>query len=432
MELLQITAQYSNAVLVAILPHVSDFAHKLNLPIPTPVTPAQVRYFKCDPRKDHVGGMLMLTNRFQFTFLNGRVCVYRSPSSYFSLQDIDMPAEFYGPVKVSKKEAVRIAHEAIKKLGYTDKAVHADTDPKITPPVQIGTNYVPRYRIRWLDPAWRGARTPGSPIPAILDIEVNAGNRRVEMLSMTSRETQAPNPRVGVQPPPVQGQPKGPHLMQAGHASWASKEYASAMLTNVLPMISDFIAKAGLTVKTPVTTNDVDPSRYTCVIDQGNPVIQLYLKNGDRFNYTHGHVTAFYAHDAFFKFPEVGRVDEFIGKINVSTNEAIAVSKDALKRLGYNSKLDMAFGPPLYIPMDRFIRYFIRYSRTDDNAPVSNFEIDLGDKSIKAIYLDDPVLWRDPPKIDVPMLPITNAPPAKKSESPALPPPPSLPPTLIK
>jgi len=156
MELIQITAQYSNAVLVAILPHVSDFADKLNLPILAPVTTSHVLTFKCDPRKEHIGGFMTLTNGYQFTFLDGRVCVYRSPQSYYSLQDPSRIPEFYGPTKVGEREAIMIARNAIRKLGYEDRMFHAENSPLVTPPEKIGTNSVARYRLKWTDPNWRG------------------------------------------------------------------------------------------------------------------------------------------------------------------------------------------------------------------------------------------------------------------------------------
>ena len=42
-EIIRITADYSNAVLVAVLPYVSDFAQKLDLPVPHPITTAHVQ-----------------------------------------------------------------------------------------------------------------------------------------------------------------------------------------------------------------------------------------------------------------------------------------------------------------------------------------------------------------------------------------------------
>ncbi len=60
MELVHMTATYSNAMLVAILPQVSDFSKKLDLPIPQPITAAQVQNFKPFPYMDFIGGGLIL------------------------------------------------------------------------------------------------------------------------------------------------------------------------------------------------------------------------------------------------------------------------------------------------------------------------------------------------------------------------------------
>ena len=421
-EFIHVTAQYSNAVLVAVLPYITDFSHKLNLSIVAPVTPSQVLSFKCDPRKDHIGGVITLTNHFEFTFLDGRVCVYRSPQSYFSLQEPDLVPKFYGPVKINKQKALEVAHDVIRKLGYTDQMFHADRVPQITLPEKVGTNYVARYMFQWLDPTWRGSKTI---VPSLLTVEVNASNSRIEMMSITSRETQRPSPKVDVEPAPLR-KAEQPQLRQDEGRKTESinSAYAEAFLNAILPQVSEFIIKAGLSIATPLTTNDVDISQYICTLDRGNPNAQLYLKSGDRFNYTHGHVTAFYAHDAFLKFPDMGKVEDFLGKINMNTNDAITLAKQVVKKLGYTDRrMETGFGAPIYVGTDKFTRYFIHFHRPEDNSYIAAFEIDLESKTIKSVYLDDPSLWREPPKIDVPIsLPPpkeTNAAPAKRAVTPA-------------
>jgi hypothetical protein len=170
MEFLQVTSQYSNAVLVALLPYVSDFAHKLSLPILTPVIPSHVLEFRCSPRRDQIGGLITLTNGCRFSFLDGRVCTYRSPASYFSLPDIDLIPRFYGPVNVREKEAIKIARDVIERLGYAPGAFHAELAPEVTLPRKVGTNYVARYRVRWLDPSWPASKKAAGIVPALMDI----------------------------------------------------------------------------------------------------------------------------------------------------------------------------------------------------------------------------------------------------------------------
>jgi hypothetical protein len=399
MELVQITSQYSNAVLIAILPYIAEFCQNLNLPITTPITPIQVEYFKCDPRKDHIGGLCVLTNHYQFSFMEGRVCVFRSPQSFFSLQDPERLPQFYGKVTIKEKEALRIAHETIKNLGYKDSMFHAGKPPQITPPENVGNNYIPRYRFKWIEDTGSKPKTP-----TLLDMEVNASNGRVEMIQMVSAETHRPSPKVDVQPPVVKSSPpKSDMPPPSSKIIWPSKEFKLAFLNAILPQITEFAPKARLAVKMPVTTNDVDFSKFTCVIDQGNVAVQLYLNNGDRFNYEHGHVEAFYGHDAFDKFPNMGNIDDFLGRINMSTNEAITLTKEVLAKFGYKKKMNLGFGIPKYIPNKDFTRYFVHYHRPEDNEYIAMFEVDLEHRNVKGICLSDPSFWRDPPKVNVPV-----------------------------
>ncbi len=186
----------------------------------------------------------------------GRVCVYRSPQSYFSLQDPEAIPKFYGPVKIKEKAALKIAHQTIKKLGYTDEMVHADTIPKITLPEKMGFNYVPRYRFRWVTS--RSKSNDSSVVPAVFDIEVNAENRQIEMLSFAGIESQLPGPKVEVRPQIIK-RSEEPELQRGPvEAVWANKQYAVAVLKAILPEISDFITKTGIPLQTPVTTNDID------------------------------------------------------------------------------------------------------------------------------------------------------------------------------
>src|SRR5690349_15136740 len=120
MDFIHVTAQYSNAVLVALLPYVSDFAEKLHLPILSPVTSAQVLEFRCSPRRDEIGGLILLTNGYRFSFHDGHVSSFDSPKSYFSLQDPEAISNFFGPIIIKEKDAQKLARKAIVTLGYKD------------------------------------------------------------------------------------------------------------------------------------------------------------------------------------------------------------------------------------------------------------------------------------------------------------------------
>ena len=396
-ELVQITAQYSNAVLVAVLPHLSDFAHKLDLPVSTPINSAQVQEFKCDPRAGQTGGAVVLTNGFRFTFLDGHVCVYRSPRSYYSLQDPAMVPRFYGTVKLNQDEALQAARSAIKKLGYQNAVFNADSLPLITPPEKTEANYIPRYLFRWLDPNWPSPKDAGSIVPVVLEVEVNASNGAVEMWITTSREARQSFPKVDVVAPLLHPSSAKPKLTGGQPTLPVSDAYAGAFLNAILPELSGFISIAGLNIPTPVTTNQVVTTNYACRMLEGKPMAQLYLTNGDRFNYQQGHFDAFYAHDAMDKFPETGRTEDFLGHINLTTDEAIALCVDVIKKLGYPDKLPKPIVS--YAPKRGALectRYTYYWKHPDQDLPFASIELDMETKTIKSIFLRDAAFQKLP------------------------------------
>lgn len=402
-ELVQVTAQYSHAVLLAILPFVSDFSKRLDLPVPTPITTNQVSGFKCDPRLGQTGGALTLTNGCQFTFLEGRVTLYRSPKSYFSVQAPDEIPRLYGPVKITEKRALGIATRVIEKLGYDKSVFNANRPPSVTPPEKVGTNYIPRYRFRWLDPNFLGFQDSTATAPALLDVEVNAENGKIEMVVINSRSTRRPSPKVDVIPPLF-------HPKTASNASQGtptkpvSSVYASAFLDAIIPQLSEFVAKAGLSNSVPAITNRSIVTNYICRVIDGKPIAQLYLKNGDRFNYEHGHVEAFYAHDAMDKFPETGNTSDFLGHINMTTDEAISLCIQVMRKMGYTDKLTApivhhGFG----VGALACTRYSFHWRHSDADLDFSSFEVDMETRSIKSIFLRDAAFEKQPPKINVPV-----------------------------
>src|ERR1022692_2479134 len=67
-ELIHMTAAYSNALLVAILPHISGFAAKLDLPVKQPITFSDVTSSSPSPYKGLIADAVLLTNNYWFLF----------------------------------------------------------------------------------------------------------------------------------------------------------------------------------------------------------------------------------------------------------------------------------------------------------------------------------------------------------------------------
>lgn len=436
-ELVQVTAAYSNAVLVAIMPHISDFSKKLDLPIPQPVTIAQVRKFGCTPRADHVGGRVILTNGYSFTFDQGAVVLYRSPHSYFSLQDPERLPEFYGTVKVKKDEAISIAHNAIKNVGYTDSELHLELKPKVTPPKRNEGKEIARYLVEWIDP--EQVTAGGIPIERAA-VEIDASSGTIEMLAIQAREARRADPKIGIKPQVIAKQPQSEPV--GGTKTYPiSAEYAKSFLGAILPQLSEFGEKSGADVRTPITLQDVDMRHYICNWEETKCVsVFLYLKTGDRFVYRHGQVIAFESHDSC-RIPEPNKLledkppERFFGPVKVSSKEALSVATRAICQLGYGTLIPQLKQQPEVVPPRKygtnyFARYFFNWWPKGDDMQNAVAEVDATSGKLKSFYINDrafPKIWRDPPQIGVPLVIETNTVPATPSQPATLLPLPSLP-----
>lgn len=227
---LQITTQYSNAVLVAILPHISEFAQKLELPVPTPVQASQVATFKVDPLKSNPGGTVVLTNGYRFWFYHGYVESFHSPDPYYQLQEVERVSEFVGELRVSKKEAIALVEKSIQQLGYDLTEVFADVPPKVTGPSKLGKKVIPRYLIKWLDPH----DVIGTFCSA--EAEVNGETGRIESLSLGGGQLWR-SPPIPVPALPV----------------------SDAWLADVSQKAATFAHKSSLSFPLPVQRNQIDP-----------------------------------------------------------------------------------------------------------------------------------------------------------------------------
>lgn len=150
--LIHITAAYSNAVLVAVMPHVNDFAKKLDLPIQLPITQAAVSKFVVTPQKGFVGGFLWLTNDYQFAFNNGYVNSFKLLKGNPFITDDpaqDWP-HYFGKGNMTTNEAIEFARESLRKLGYEPKTFHADEPPySLEGSSDLRGGHFPYCQIKW-------------------------------------------------------------------------------------------------------------------------------------------------------------------------------------------------------------------------------------------------------------------------------------------
>ena len=179
MELIHMTAAYSNAVLVALLPHVSEFAAKLNLPIAQPITAEQVAWAGISRTKDWVNGSVVLTNHFWFGVNHaGFVDAFRAPTNWFWEQD---PAanfgKYLGQVRMTTNEVVVMARDALRKLGYKPALTRSDKPPAVVGPYDVRKEHLPYCRVTW-------AKDANQIGQQSIDVEVNMETRALVGMSL--------------------------------------------------------------------------------------------------------------------------------------------------------------------------------------------------------------------------------------------------------
>lgn len=399
-EFIHVTAEYSNAVLLAVMPYVSDCAQKLDLPVPHPATAAHVLNCAVVPIRD-AGESVVLQGGWAFMFGMGRFKGFQGPHSYFSLQDPDQIPRYYGTNTMSRNEAISLARKTLTLLGVKLETVFAEQEPHVTGPLNLGTNVVPHFRIEWPDPR-SGSHS--------VEVEVDGQVRRVERLwfsgFMGPRVTQL---STDLPPPPIRRP-----------APQANPAYAWALVPLALHAVDDYGQKLALPIPRPLTTNHV--ARFFLADNEGWPHCEIELTNGWRFIYRNRMVNGYYAPDNLFSSDRRQvLIKDFIGKWRMTEQDAIRLVKTTLARLNYPTNLvHTDFQPEIRKPAVAGIpRYSIAwwYKTNPDAEDLQSkveAEVDADRGELKSLYYDDKSYWNHPPPINLPItlrLPHTSRPP---------------------
>ena len=199
-QIIHITAQYSNAVLVAMLPHVNDYATKLELPIPLPITQEQVQTFKVGHLEGYVAGGLWLTNDYCFTFGNGYIWNFKvfTNNPWLTENPAGDWGHYIGKMNMTTNEAITFARDELVKLGYDPKALHAD----VAPTSFEGGNVLPQGPFPYCQIKWRKeAKTIEEKADAsAITVQVNMQDKTLLGLTVISPKVRQPEPDIEPKP----------------------------------------------------------------------------------------------------------------------------------------------------------------------------------------------------------------------------------------
>ena len=418
-QLIRVTAEYSNAVLVAVLPCVSNYVEKLQLPLEYPVTAAHV--VKCgvspvlEPHGRCPAASVRMEGDWEFWLIGGHLTGFRGPHSFLLTQDPDLLFKFPGTLRMSQAEAVQLARTMITRSGMSLESVFAEQEPRLTGPFSVGGKTVPHYQIEWLDPRVsfdpRAGKfpAPGQGTAPAVRFEIDGETKRVEWFWLALGLLRDPPVCVEMAPPAAPGSPNWPTV---------NSEYAWHLLPIVLRAVTDYASTLNLPLVGTLTTNNV--ARFVLADNGGWPHSEVELTNGWRFIYRNSMVNGFYAPDNLFNSDNRAiRIADFTGKWKVSEPEAVELVLRALRKFNYPSNLvHVDFQPEVRRSVIASIpRLFVSWSYVQHDELVSKVEaeVDADKGELKSLYYDNTAYWNHPPPIDVP---ISLRTPSSKSDTP--------------
>lgn len=326
MELIQMTAAYSNAVLMAVLPHVTDVAKELNLPIIQPVQPAHVWRFVCDPRKGAIGGWVTFTNGYQFWFQNGHIDMMESPNCYFHLQDPDEIPRFYGTMRMTESDAVQMGEQTVRKLGYHPSWLKTEkpTVERARTASRDEPNVVPRFRVTWQRIALDGRKT-------IAEVEINADSKRPEMYRLLGREFEREQPNIP-QPSVIPQPPSSAPPVRESKLQLLPDDQRLAATNEVCAKATEMAKRLGLPIKLPIRPLDIKESHLD--IWDGDLSGSFTLKNGYRFFYRRGHISSFYSPNSD-GYEHAFDLRTVYGKVRYTKEQILDYATKEVRKLGY-------------------------------------------------------------------------------------------------
>ena len=413
---IQVTLAYSNAVVAAVLPHISDFAQKLDLPIQQPI--AITNIVRCGILPFGGPGCVVgIKGGWNFTFRNGYVDSFLEDNTFAAIHIPDPIDPFTGSVNMTKDEVIEFARQTILKLGIPLEDVFAEQEPVVREPFEARTTNaiktVPHYQIRWMDP--RG----DSNFMCSARIEIDGGRKRIEEIRFSNQNLDKPPPEIAVTPPPA-------------HDNWppVNMEYAKKLLPCVMASVDYYGKVMSLPIPCPLTTNHIKLFKVR-ENNGGIPLVGLELTNGWKFSYEGTRVKGYGAPDAFFTGFSPMLIKNFTNQWNMTEAQAIDLARKAIKKFDCDPSLfQFVNNKPKFIKKPFTTgktvipRYYFTWVYTvkipqptdgsriiEDEEQVATAwaEVDAGTKTVKSVYFDHKSFWGHGPPIDVPItLPLKN------------------------
>ena len=189
-----INHEYGYRLVPVVFKAVEDWARKLNLDLPLPITTNQVRRFYCSNNGGVPYVELSLTNGWEFVYRTSDITYAGSPRRFFESDKLPFRIKtFAGTKRLTDSQAIELARKTVAKLGYGPEITHTDMEPKLMrPKVVAGMPTIPRLMIEWVYPNPQVARS------VWIVVEVDCDKGAVEALQYDVTALWKKGPDLGV------------------------------------------------------------------------------------------------------------------------------------------------------------------------------------------------------------------------------------------
>lgn len=308
---------------------------------------------------------------------------------------------------MTKKDAIDLARQSIKKLGYSLEDVLAEYEPVVKPIEKFGTNILPRYDITWIDPRYGAGATK---------FEINANTKQIESIYFRNNHNLTrPSPKINITPAPLDPQlPFQEYWIRANNSTNdINHEYGYRLVPVVFKAVEDWAHKLNLNLPLPITTNQV--KRFYCSNEGGVARAELSLTNGWEFIYNCVNITYAGSPRRFFESDSLPfYVKNFIGQKRLTDDQAIELAQKTIANLGHGTEVTHTdTKPKLTYPktvegMPTIPRLLIEWAYPDPQKPLSvciRVEVDCDKGTVEALQYDVTSLWKKGPDLGVPIGP---------------------------
>jgi hypothetical protein len=174
----EIDPEYARQLVPMMFGAVDDYAGKLNLPIPLPLTTNNVARIKIHNNGGWPHSEIWLTNGWKFIYRHAMVNGYYSPEVFNSIDFHPFHLQsFEGKWNLSEEQAINLVKQQLAKLGYSTNNVHMDFAPDVILPAGYFKKIIPRYLFEW--DFWNAAH---DDLQSKVEAEVNADTGTVASL----------------------------------------------------------------------------------------------------------------------------------------------------------------------------------------------------------------------------------------------------------